>query len=51
MTAQKTKPKEPVGEAAYLAWIGHTTACAACRVGAPCVTAIRLGRAWRQARA
>ncbi|MGQ4355274.1 hypothetical protein [Streptomyces drozdowiczii] len=48
MTAQTT-PKA-AGDAAYETWVGHTIACAACRTGAPCVTAIRLGRAWRQAR-
>ncbi|MCW8219886.1 MULTISPECIES: hypothetical protein [Streptomyces] len=36
-------------EAAYKTWLGHTYQCAACRT-APCVTAIRLGRAWREAR-
>lgn len=47
----QTKPQETVGaDAAYRTWIGHTVACATCRAGAPCVTAIRLGRAWRQVR-
>ncbi|SDE41008.1 hypothetical protein F558DRAFT_06189 [Streptomyces sp. AmelKG-A3] len=36
-------------ETAYKIWLGHTYQCAACRT-APCVTAIRLGRAWREAR-
>lgn len=38
------------GDAAYRVFLGHTTQCAACRAGAPCATAARLGRAWRQAR-
>lgn len=50
MTAQ-TKPQETAGDTAYRTWVGHTVACATCRAGAPCVTAIWLGRAWRQARA
>ncbi|MGW1658549.1 hypothetical protein [Streptomyces atratus] len=37
-------------DAAYRTWIGHTVACAACRAGASCVTAVQLGRAWREAR-
>lgn len=41
----------PAGtDAAYRVFLGHTTHCAACRAGAPCPTAARLGRAWRQAR-
>ncbi|WP_345106212.1 hypothetical protein [Streptomyces drozdowiczii] len=47
----QTKPKESAGDAAYRTWIGHTVACAGCRAGVPCVTAIRLGRTWRQERA
>ncbi|MFE6766379.1 hypothetical protein [Streptomyces sp. NPDC057689] len=35
----------------YKAWLGHTITCIACRAGAPCATATRLGRAWRQGRA
>ncbi|MEV5687735.1 MULTISPECIES: hypothetical protein [unclassified Streptomyces] len=37
-------------ERAYLAYLGHTLACDACRTGAQCATAARLGRAWREAR-
>lgn len=49
----KTRPdsKATDTESAYLAWIGHTFACATCRVGVACLTALRLGRAWRQGRA
>ncbi|MFB6423704.1 hypothetical protein ACFV2I_20480 [Streptomyces microflavus] len=36
--------------ASYRAWIGHTAQCATCRAGGACVTAVELGRAWRQAR-
>lgn len=37
-------------DTAYRALLGHTTTCAACRAGASCPTAVRLGRAWREAR-
>ncbi|MGW1228330.1 hypothetical protein [Streptomyces sp. NPDC001478] len=37
-------------EAAYRAWLAHTTSCATCRAGAACVTAVGLGRAWRNRR-
>lgn len=37
-------------DAAYRALIDHTYACAACRAGAACPTAVRLNRAWRDAR-
>lgn len=43
--------RPPGSDAAYKTWLGHTTQCAACRAGAVCVTATRLGRAWRQGRA
>lgn len=38
------------GDVAYRVFLGHTAQCAACRAGAPCPTAARLGRARRQAR-
>lgn len=38
------------GDATYRAWLGHTQFCAACRAGVCCPTAVRLGRAWREAR-
>ncbi|MFF8716144.1 hypothetical protein ACF07T_32635 [Streptomyces sp. NPDC015184] len=43
---------KPVGspDDAYRALLGHTYSCAACRAGAHCTTAVRLGRAWREAR-
>ncbi|WP_328866142.1 hypothetical protein OG892_21375 [Streptomyces sp. NBC_00341] len=51
MTAMpKPDTEEADSEAAYRVFLGHTTQCAACRAGAPCATAARLGRAWRQAR-
>jgi hypothetical protein len=37
-------------DAPYRTLLGHTTQCATCRAGAPCVTAVRLGRAWRDSR-
>ncbi|MFI5634709.1 hypothetical protein ACIA8E_36245 [Streptomyces sp. NPDC051664] len=37
-------------EAAYRTLLGHTVTCGACRVGAACITAVRLGRAWRAVR-
>lgn len=37
-------------DAAYRAWLAHTTSCATCRAGAACVTAVGLGRAWRNRR-
>lgn len=40
----------PQSDAAYRVLLGHTAQCAACRAGAPCPTAARLGRAWREAR-
>ncbi|MEU3227155.1 hypothetical protein ABZ695_28870 [Streptomyces sp. NPDC006976] len=48
----KTKPRPiPAGpDAAYRTLIGHTVACATCRAGAPCPTAAKLGRAWREGR-
>ncbi|MFD5975582.1 hypothetical protein [Streptomyces bacillaris] len=46
----KTTKAEPTDDAAYRAWIGHTATCAACRAGAACSTAVRLGRSWREAR-
>lgn len=42
--------QDRVEERAYQAYLGHTVQCATCRVGAPCGTAARLGRAWREAR-
>ncbi|WP_176725310.1 hypothetical protein [Streptomyces sp. DvalAA-19] len=45
-----TTGAEQTDDVAYRAWIGHTTTCAACRAGAACPTAVRLGRAWREAR-
>ncbi|MFC8257191.1 hypothetical protein ACFUNF_05975 [Streptomyces sp. NPDC057291] len=38
------------GDEAYLVLIGHTVGCALCRVEASCPTALRLARAWREAR-
>lgn len=38
------------GDATYRTWLGHTQSCATCRAGASCPTAVRLGRAWREAR-
>ncbi|MGW2177726.1 hypothetical protein ACWCXX_06430 [Streptomyces sp. NPDC001732] len=35
---------------AYRTLRGHTYSCAACRAGRNCVTAVRLGRARREAR-
>ncbi len=40
----------PGPEAAYRMLLGHTTTCAACRAGVSCPTAVRLDRAWREAR-
>ncbi|MEU6014438.1 hypothetical protein ABZ826_10385 [Streptomyces sp. NPDC047515] len=48
MTAQTKRPPAP--DVAYRAWLGHTTTCATCRTGASCLTAVRLGRAWREGR-
>ncbi|MEV7959287.1 hypothetical protein ACIO6T_41485 [Streptomyces sp. NPDC087532] len=48
MTAQTKRPPSP--DAAYRTWIDHTTACATCRAGALCLTAVRLGRVWRKTR-
>ncbi|MFB6987795.1 MULTISPECIES: hypothetical protein [unclassified Streptomyces] len=47
-----TAPTKPAAapDTAYRTWIGHTTTCATCRAGAPCLTAVRLGRMWREAR-
>ncbi|MEV5680946.1 hypothetical protein [Streptomyces sp. NPDC052179] len=47
-TQQRTAHQPP--ERAYLAYLGHTLACATCRTGAQCATVIRLGRAWKKAR-
>ncbi len=38
------------GDATYRTWLGHTLCCAACRAGVSCPMAVRLGRAWREAR-
>lgn len=38
------------GDATYRAWVGHTQHCPTCRAGVSCATAVRLGRAWREAR-
>ncbi|MFC9862823.1 MULTISPECIES: hypothetical protein [unclassified Streptomyces] len=35
---------------AYLAYLGHTLACDACRTGVPCANAVRLGRTWKKVR-
>ncbi|MFF5278802.1 hypothetical protein [Streptomyces sp. NPDC000133] len=48
MTAPAKKPES--SDAAYRTLIGHTVTCATCRAGAACVTATRLGRAWRETR-
>ncbi|MFF9505465.1 hypothetical protein ACF1BU_18505 [Streptomyces sp. NPDC014724] len=48
MTTQ-TKPGT-TPDVAYRTWLGHTTTCATCRAGASCLTAVRLGRAWRETR-
>ncbi|MEV6079402.1 hypothetical protein AB0L80_30475 [Streptomyces sp. NPDC052069] len=37
-------------ERAYLAYLGHTLACDACRTGVPCTNAVRLGRTWKKVR-
>ncbi|WP_164356761.1 hypothetical protein [Streptomyces microflavus] len=37
-------------EATYRRLLGHTTTCADCRAGVSCPMAVRLGRAWREAR-
>ncbi|MGW1295173.1 hypothetical protein [Streptomyces sp. NPDC002533] len=37
-------------DATYKTWIGHTTTCATCKAGRACPTAVKLGRAWREAR-
>ncbi|MCX4681895.1 hypothetical protein OG413_42610 [Streptomyces sp. NBC_01433] len=47
-TQQRTAHQPPYH--AYLAYLGHTLACDACRTGAQCATAVRLGRAWRKVR-
>lgn len=44
------KTKNAQADTVYRTWLGHTIACAACRAGAPCPTAARLGRTWRQVR-
>lgn len=38
------------GDRTYRTWILHTERCATCRASRACVTAVRLGRAWRAAR-
>ncbi|MGY5034340.1 hypothetical protein ACWC9U_26485 [Streptomyces sp. 900116325] len=38
------------GDDAYVVLIGHTVACALCRVKASCPRAARLAKAWREAR-
>lgn len=41
----------PAPDASYRAFLGHTTTCVACRSAPrPCLTAVELGRAWREAR-
>lgn len=40
----------PRQDAEYRTLLGHTMQCATCRAGAACVTAVRLGRAWRDSR-
>ncbi|MEV6102599.1 hypothetical protein [Nocardia sp. NPDC051981] len=45
-----TKPARTPGDDEYRTFLGHTYACAACRAGAHCITAVRLGRVWREAR-
>ncbi|MEV5686902.1 MULTISPECIES: hypothetical protein [unclassified Streptomyces] len=47
-STQRTEHLPP--ERAYLAYLGHTLACGACRTGAQCATVIRLGRTWKKAR-
>lgn len=37
-------------EAAYRRYVRHPETCGTCLAGRPCVTAIRLGRAWRESR-
>ncbi|WP_326700190.1 hypothetical protein OG909_24650 [Streptomyces sp. NBC_01754] len=47
----KTEPDQrSAGETAYQTWVGHTYDCATCRAGVACLTAIRLGREWREVR-
>ncbi|MFB8037733.1 hypothetical protein ACFC5Z_33375 [Streptomyces sp. NPDC056004] len=41
---------ESAPDAEYRTLLGHTVTCAACRAGAACLTVVRLGRAWREAR-
>ncbi|MER7696150.1 hypothetical protein [Streptomyces sp. NPDC096095] len=45
-----TERPEQTGDTAYKTWIGHTHTCSTCRAGAPCPTAAKLGRAWRDTR-
>ncbi len=37
-------------DTAYRTLLGHSTACPTCRAGVSCLTAAKLGRAWREAR-
>lgn len=39
-----------VPDAEYRTLLGHTYACLACRAGVVCPTAVRLHRAWLEAR-
>ncbi|MEU8708589.1 hypothetical protein [Streptomyces sp. NPDC048565] len=50
MTTQNPPATRTHGDDSYNIWLRHTVMCSSCRAGFPCVTAERLGRAWRQAR-
>ncbi|WP_187438526.1 hypothetical protein [Streptomyces sp. sk2.1] len=50
MTGSMPAPVRSSGDEAYRAFLGHTYSCTTCRAGAHCGTAVRLGRAWREAR-
>ncbi|MEV6080199.1 hypothetical protein AB0L80_34615 [Streptomyces sp. NPDC052069] len=50
MASTRQRTGFPPPERAYLAYLGHTLACATCRTGAQCATVIRLGRAWKKVR-
>ncbi|MET8377436.1 hypothetical protein [Streptomyces microflavus] len=45
-----TTTQEQTGDTAYRTLLGHTTTCSTCRARKPCATAVKLGRAWREAR-
>jgi hypothetical protein len=44
-------PRHRAGdESAYRAYLSHTMFCGSCLAGAACVTAVKLGRVWRDSR-